>query len=265
MSVKFKVFKAAMGVQWLKAGWEIFKMQPMTFIMMYVFMVVVALSPLVAPPLQLLAAFAAPFLTAGFYMAVLSKQRGQTISLASILGAFSAKGRRLHLFRLGLYQLGVVILLTWGAGIYFEEALNIMHNASAEQSHELLLSNMLATISMTDVVLFFIAHSINIMAFAYALPIVFFQGETRILKALGLSLKVFYSNMASLGVYGLLIAFLMLATIPLSMIPLLVVMPIAYISFFVSYQDIFIEQQNSPDGKAQDVKNQPEDSGRFDA
>ncbi|CAM4023186.1 BPSS1780 family membrane protein [Pseudoalteromonas byunsanensis] len=265
MSAKFRVFKAAMGVQWLKAGWEIFKMQPMTFIMMYVFMVAVALSPLVAPPLQLIAAFAAPFLTAGFYMAVLSKQQGQVISLASILGAFSAKGRRLHLFRLGLYQLGVVILLTWGAGILFEEALSIMQNASPEQSPEVLISSILATISMTDVILFFIAHSINIMAFAYALPIVFFQGETRITKALGLSLKVFYSNMASLGVYGLLITLLVLASVPLSMIPLLVVMPIAYISFFVSYQAIFIEQQADSDDTKRDIIHKPEDSGRFDA
>ncbi|MCF6437642.1 BPSS1780 family membrane protein [Pseudoalteromonas sp. MMG022] len=265
MSAKFKVFKAAMGVQWLKAGWEIFKMQPMTFIMMYVFMVAVALSPLVAPPLQLLAAFAAPFLTAGFYMAVLSKQRGQAISLASILAAFSAKGRRLHLFRLGLYQLGVVILLTWGAGILFEEALSMMQNASPDQAPEVLISNILATISITDVMLFFVAHSINIMAFAYALPIVFFQGETRITKALGLSLKVFYSNMASLGVYGLLIALLVLASMPLSMIPLLVVMPIAYISFFVTYQAIFIDQQDNPGESKQDVKHQSEDSGRFDA
>jgi uncharacterized membrane protein len=265
MSANFKVFKAAMGVQWLKAGWEIFKTQPFTFIFMHIFMVVVALIPLVMPPLQLLAAFAAPFLTAGFYLAVLSKQQGQVISLASILAAFSAKGRRLNLFRLGLYQLGVVILLTWGAGILFEEAFTIMQNATPEQSPELLLEAIFASISFTDLAIFIVAHSLNIMAFAFALPIVFFQGETRILKALKQSLQVFFVNMAPLSVYSLLIMMLMIASIPLSILPLLVIMPIAYISFFVSYQAIFMPSQPKESESETQAEQTQTSSGRFDA
>ncbi|MBD1584024.1 BPSS1780 family membrane protein [Pseudoalteromonas sp. S16_S37] len=265
MSAKFRVFKAAMGVQWLKAGWEIFKTQPMTFIVMHLFMIAVALLPLAMPPLQLLAAFSAPFLTAGFYLAVLSKQQGKTISLASILAAFSAKGRRLHLFRLGLYQLGVVILLTWGAGILFEEALTIMENASPQQSPEQLISAILASISMTDVLLFVVAHSLNMMAFAYALPLVFFRGEKRIVTALVHSLQVFFVNMAPLGVYSLLIGILIAASIPLSMVPLLVIMPIAYISFFVSFQAIFMPFEVNPNEPEKSYSNTSSDSGRFDA
>ncbi|CAH9054104.1 hypothetical protein PSECIP111951_00960 [Pseudoalteromonas holothuriae] len=265
MSAKFRVFKAAMGVQWLKAGWEIFKTQPMTFIIMHVFMIAVALIPLAMPPLQLFAAFAAPFLTAGFYLAVLSKQQGKVISLASILAAFSAKGRRLNLFRLGLYQLGVVIVLTWAAGLLFEDALNIMVNATPEQSPEHLISAILANISMADVMLFVIAHSINMMAFAYALPIVFFKGEKRIFKALGQSLQIFFVNMAPLGVYSLLIGLLIAAAVPLSMVPLLVIMPIAYISFFVSFQAIFMPTERQPNDEVQSDTNTSGQNGRFDA
>ncbi|BBN80740.1 hypothetical protein PA25_07250 [Pseudoalteromonas sp. A25] len=265
MSAKFRVFKAAMGVQWLKAGWEIFKTQPMTFIVMHIFMIAVALLPLAMPPLQLVAAFSAPFLTAGFYLAVLSKQQGKVISLASILAAFSAKGRRLHLFRLGLYQLGVVILLTWGAGLMFEEALSIMESATPQQSPEQLISAIMASISLADVMLFVVAHSLNMMAFAYALPLVFFKGETKIIKALMQSLKVFFVNMAPLGVYSLLIGILIAAAVPLSMVPLLIIMPIAYISFFVSFQAIFMPQEQQSDETSQSATSTSGDTGRFDA
>ena len=270
MSANYKVFKSAMGVQWLKAGWEIFKTQPMTFMMMHIFIIAVALIPLVLPPLQLLAAFAAPFLTAGFYMAVVSKQQNKEIYLASILAAFSAKGRRLHLFRLGLYQLGVVILISFIAGTLFADTLAVIESASPNLPPEQLLSQILASIAMSDVLLVVIAYTLNMMAFAYALPLVFFKGETRIVTALIQSLKVCFANMAPLGVYGLLIGLLIALAIPLSMVPLLVIMPIAYISFFVSFQAIFTHHEDSDGGKPQSAQNDATPSvhgetGRFDA
>ncbi|MBE0369495.1 BPSS1780 family membrane protein [Pseudoalteromonas aurantia] len=268
MSSEFRVFKAAMGIQWLKAGWSIFKTQPMTFVFMYIFIIIVALVPLVAPLLQLLAAFASPFLTAGMYMAVLSKQQGKTISLADILAPFSAKGRRLHLFRLGLYQMGAIILLTLLADFLFADAFAIMQEASSTQQPDELINALLASISMSDIMVFAIAHCFNLMAFAYALPLVFFKGETRIFTAITQSLKVFHKNMAPLGVYGLAIALLILASMPLSMIPLLVIIPISYISFFVSFQAIFmpvVKVQSEHDESTETVKQDGNDTGRFDA
>jgi hypothetical protein len=268
MSPEYKVFKAAMGIQWLKAGWVIFKTQPMTFVFMYLFIVISALIPLIAPPLQIIAAFASPFLTVGFYMAVISKQQGKNISLADILLPFSAKGRRLNLFRLGLYQMGVVILLTLLADLLFADAFAIMQSASPNQDPDALLNAVLASLSMSDIMLFAIAHSVNLMAFAYALPLVFFKGEARIIKAIQQSLIVFQKNMAPLGVYGLLIALLIVASIPLSMLPLLVIIPLSYISFFVSFQAIFMEdgkRSESHDSVTRDVKSTDNNSGRFDA
>lgn len=269
MSSEFRVFKAAMGVQWFKAGWIIFKTQPMTFVFMYLFIVIVALLPLIAPPLQLLAAFASPFLTAGMYMAILSKQQGKVISLADILAPFSAKGRRLHLFRLGLYQMGVMILLTLLAEGLFSEAFAVMQDASAAQKPDELLPVLLATLSMSDIALFAMAHCLNLMAFAYALPLVFFKGETRIFRAIKQSLMVFYKNMAPLGVYSLVISVLIFASMPLSMIPLIVIIPISYISFFVSFQAIFMPINKVPEtqGEQQSQVRQKGDdnTGSFDA
>ena len=268
MSPEFKVFKAAMGIQWLKAGWVIFKTQPMTFVFMYLFIVISALIPLVAPPLQILVAFASPFLTAGMYMAVLSKQQGKRISLADILAPFSAKGRRLNLFRLGLYQMGVIILLTLLADLLFSDAFAIMQEATPNQQPDELLNAVLASLSMSDIMLFAIAHCVNLMAFAYALPLVFFKGETRIFKAIMQSLTVFQKNMAPLGLYGLMIALLIIASIPLSMIPLLVIIPLSYISFFVSFQAIFMADETPSKAQnivTQDGTSEDNNTGRFDA
>jgi uncharacterized membrane protein len=84
------------------------------------------------------------------------------------------------------------------------------------------------------------------------------------LQVLKTSFMVFYHNMAPLSVYGLICAILMVICIPLSFIPLLVLMPICYISFFVSFQAIFMpvvpkgdDQTKAPEAQSQ--------SGRFDA
>lgn len=268
MSSKIKVFSASAGVQWLKQGWNVFKTQPLTFMFMYIFMIVVALIPLVMPPLQLVAAFTAPFLTIGFYLAVISKQQGKTISLADILKPFSIKGRRLNLFRLGLYQMGAVILLTLLADSLFSETFALMQQAAESHNHEQLLAEVVNTLSIGNIGVFLLAHAVNLMAFAFALPLVFFKGENRIFKALGQSLKVFQVNMMPLTVFSLVIGILMLAAMPLSLVPLLVIMPVAYIGFFCAYQAIF--SQDDLDAGTSGSDKQPAqtneiNTGRFDA
>lgn len=268
MSSKINVFSASAGLQWLKQGWNIFKTQPMTFMFMYIFMIVVALVPLVLPPLQLVAAFTAPFLTIGFYLAVISKQQGKTISLADILKPFSIKGRRLNLFRLGLYQMGAVILLTLLADSLFSETFALMQQATENHNHEQLLAEVMNTLSIGNIGIFLLAHAVNLMAFAFALPLVFFKGENRIFKALGQSLKVFQTNMAPLTVFSLVIGVLILAAMPLSFVPLLVIMPVAYIGFFCSYQAIFPADDisdNNGQGEKQTSQSSAINTGRFDA
>jgi len=265
MSSKIKVFTASAGMSWLKQGWDIFKAQPMTFIFMYVFMVIVALVPVVMPPLQLVAAFTAPFLTIGFYLAVISRQQGKTISLADILKPFSTKGRRLHLFRFGLYQMGAVILLTLLANSLFSETFALMQQATENQNPEQLITEILNTLSISNLGLFLLAHAFNLMAFAFALPLVFFKGENRIFNALGQSLKVFHVNMLPLTVYSLLLGVLILASMPLSFVPLLIVMPVAYISFFVAYQAIFSLDDLNIDSNNVSGHTNSVNTGRFDA
>ncbi|MCG7534680.1 BPSS1780 family membrane protein [Pseudoalteromonas sp. OOF1S-7] len=264
MPTEFKTFTAGFGLQWLKAGWIIFKSQPFTFVMMYLLMVVVSLVPFVFPPLQLVAVLASPFLTAGFYLAVVKKQQGKTIILADILAPFSTKGRRLNLFRFGLYQMGVALLLSALLGVLFGPALEVLQNVTEQSDEAQVLAQVIAQITFVDIAIFVVIQSLAMMAFAYALPLVFFRDEARIIQAMKQSLSVFYHNMAPLTVFGLLVAVLMLLSIPMSLVPLLVVMPISYIGFFVSFQAI-MSASEPPASSGNTPSQQQQQSGRFDA
>jgi len=132
MSIELRVFKAEAGVKWFKAGWLIFKTQPLTFIFMHLFIGVVGLLSLFLPFLQIIAALATPFLTAGFYQAVLTKQQGGKIILADILKPFSAKGNRMGLLRLALYQMAAGVLMALLANGLFGEAVAIMSDPNVD-------------------------------------------------------------------------------------------------------------------------------------
>ena len=262
MSTQLRIFKADAALKWFKAGWLIFKTQPLTFIFMHLFIGIVGLLSLFLPVLQIAAALATPFLTAGFYQAVLTKQQGGKIMLADILKPFSAKGNRLGLFRLALYQMGAGILIALLANGLFADAMAVMTQPGLDPNTA--VSQMLESISLANVALFLIALSIYFTSFAYAVPLVYFKKEQRILNALKSSFMVFYYNILPLSVYGIICALLMVLSMFLSLLPLLILMPICYISFFVSYQAIFMPVvPPSDDSNIKPLSS--EQSGRFDA
>ena len=262
MSNELRIFKADAGLKWFKAGWHIFKTQPFTFVVMHLLIGMVGLLSLFLPLLQVVAALATPFLTAGFYQAVLSKQQGGKIMLADILKPFSAKGNRLGLLRLALYQMGAGILMALLANGLFADAVAIMSQEGLDPN--IALEQTLNSISGASVVLFLVAMAVYLMAFAYAVPLIYFSKEKRILTALKNSLLVFYHNLFALSVFGIICVLFMALSMFLSFLPLLILMPICYISFFVSYQAIFMPVvPPSDDSNVKPLSS--EQSGRFDA
>ena len=264
MSIEVRIFKADAGVKWFKAGWEIFKLQPLTFILMHLLIVIISFLVLLLPLLQVVGAFVTPFLMAGFYQAVLTKQQGGTISQADIFKPFSNKGNRIGLVRVAVYQMAAGILLALLSNFIFADAYAVISSQTFDPQNQSHIADLLATISMGQVAVFLLAICVYLTAFAYAVPLVYFQKQSNMFQVLKTSFMVFYHNMAPLSVYGLICAVLMVICIPLSFIPLLVLMPICYISFFVSFQAIFMpvvpkgdDQTKAPEAQSQ--------SGRFDA
>jgi len=166
------------------------------------------------------------------------------------------------LVRLALYQMGAGILMALLANGLFADAVAIMSQPGLEP--QAALEQTIASISGASVILFFMAMLIYLTAFAYAVPLVYFNKEQRILTALKQSLMVFYHNLFPLSVFGVICVLFMAVSMFLSFLPLLILMPICYISFFVSYQAIFMPIVPPSDDK--NVKPlSSETSGRFDA
>ncbi|MEO2267028.1 BPSS1780 family membrane protein [Pseudoalteromonas sp. YIC-656] len=280
MAIEIKVYKASAGARWFKAGLDVFQTQPFIFMFMYLFIGIFGLIGLIAPVLKIPAALATPFLMAGLYGAALRRQQGQKIAFADILNVFSQKGRRIGLFRVGLYQMGAALLLGMLASVLFADVIELMTQTDLDP--QTALQQLAQSFSFGSLALFLIAVSIYLCAFAFAVPLVYFGRHTSIIEVMKASLMAFYHNMAALSVYGLIAGGLLLVCAFLSFIPLLVVMPICYISLFIAFQAMFMPQlhENGQDDhqSGQSVKGQNSDAqhsaneqdntssnGRFDA
>ncbi|ATC93752.1 BPSS1780 family membrane protein [Pseudoalteromonas tunicata] len=259
MAIEQRVYKAQAGVAWFKAAWHIFKMQPGTFILMHAVMGGLGLVAIFFPILQIAAGLATPFLTAGFYQAILLRQQGKKITVAELFAPFGQVGRRLGLFRLGLYQIGAGILLALLASWLFKDAIAVLEQYAAQP--EIAAQHLLNNLHFSNIVVFISALSFYLMCFAYAVPLVYFHGTANLLEVFKASLSTFWHNMAAIGVYGVIFTGLMLISVPLSFIPLFFIMPICYIAFFVSFQAMFM----STIVVAAPTNDMPTSSGRFDA
>ncbi|WP_105200787.1 MULTISPECIES: BPSS1780 family membrane protein [unclassified Pseudoalteromonas] len=273
MSIEIRVHKASSGARWYKAGLDIFQRQPFIFMFMYMFIAAVGMLGFVLPLLKIPAALATPFLLAGFYQAALRRQKGHKVAFADILNVFSQQGRRMLLFRVGLYQMGAALLLGMVSSLLFADAVAVLSQPDIDP--QVALQELAQSFSFPAVALILVLFSVYLCAFAFAVPLVYFGGHTSMWAVMKASLLAFYRNMAAMTVYGLIGAGLMLVCAILSLIPLLVVMPICYISLFIAFQAIFMPQLQQHEGdkgavdRAQNEPAKPQEShssdGRFDA
>lgn len=272
MAVEIRIFRAEAGLKWFKAGWELFKCQPGTFVFMHLFIGITSFIALLAPILQFPAALAMPFVTAGFYKAMLQRQQGQKIEIFELFSVFGEPGRRLMLFRLGLYHLFggfILALITTSLFQGLGEPVNAYLQAVEAQNVDLAqvhAKQIIDSIQFSNVIVLVAAYSLYTMSFAYTVPLVYFTQNQSILECIKASLLVFWHNMAALGVFGLISAGLVVLSAFLSFIPLLFILPILYLSFFVSFQAMFMsamkEIKATTGGQSQQAS---QDNDRFDA
>ncbi|WP_105254861.1 BPSS1780 family membrane protein [Pseudoalteromonas sp. T1lg75] len=273
MSIEIRVYKAGSGARWFKAGLDIFQHQPFIFMFMYLFIAAVGMLGFILPLLKIPAVLATPFLLAGFYQAALRRQQGHKVAFADILNVFSQQGRRMSLFRVGLYQMGAALLLGMVSSLLFADAVAVFNQPDLDP--QLALQQLAQSFSFPAVALFLVLFSVYLCAFAFAVPLVYFGGHTSMWAVMKASLMAFYHNMAAMTVYGLIGAGLMLVCAILSFIPLLVVMPICYISLFIAFQAIFmpkLQHHEGGNGTVDKSQNEPakeqesvSSDGRFDA
>lgn len=233
-----KTIKASMGMVWLKEAWVVFKLQPFTFITMYLFILTVSLLPFLSPVLNVAASLVLPFLTIGFYQVIIKKQAGKPAQLSEVLSPLFEKGNRRPVLHLAMCQVVVALVISLIAQLLFADMVAVLANADESTDAAKLLADVAEQFHMGSFLLFVAIMVVNYAAFAFALPLVFFK-KTPLLAAIQNSLAVFFSNIGALAVFGGVIAFLMLLSIPLQLLPLIVIMPLSYIGFFLAFKSIF--------------------------
>lgn len=262
MAIEIRKYSASFGAKWFKAGAQLFMTKPFTFSMMYLFIAILGLVSFLTPLLQIPVALAAPFLFAGFYAAALKRQQGQNIALADILNGFSNKERRISLFRLAIYQMGAGVLLSLASSALFADIIAVLNDANMDV--ETAQQQLAELFNPMSALIFFLLYSLYLAAFAFAVPLVYFGGHQRIMSVLKASLAAFFTNFGAMAIFGAIITVLMVLSALLSFIPLLLVLPIWYISLFIAFQAMFMPNLATLSNEPQQV-DKPADDGRFDA
>lgn len=257
-----KAIKANMGIVWLKEAWGVFKLQPFTFITMYLFILTVSLLPFLSPVLNVAASLVLPFLTIGFYQVIIKKQAGRPAQLSDVLAPLFEKGNRRPVFHLAMCQVVVALFISLIAQMLFADMVAVLANADETTDPGKLLADMAEQFNMGSFLIFVAIMVVNYAAFAFALPLVFFR-KFPLLPAIQNSLSVFFSNVGALAVFGGAVAFLMLLSVPLQLLPLIVIMPLSYIGFFLAFKSIFGFEATTPSAPVD--QSASEQSTHFDA
>lgn len=227
------------ALYWIKQAWQLFTMAPWLWIQLLSFMLLLNLLGSMNPVLFIVTLFLNPFITAGLYSAIVAVQRGKTASFSWLFRPLQqAQFRPLFLQLAALNLLLAIPLSLLGE--------HVMQQLAAEQ------------LVFSQVLLFVFCTAMIWMMFSYAVAILYFLPDKRLLPALMASLVACWRNLIPLLFFGAIGLALCLATVPTMLLGMFLVLPLLSIAFFISFQDIFNVDPGSADPTDQ---NGNQDSG----
>lgn len=208
------------GIKWLQQGWVIFKQQPVLWIQLVFSIHLISLLGMLNPIFGIIVTLLNPFLTAGLYACIVTRQRGQQVNFTMLFAPLKEPLYRAIFLRIAAANMLCSIPLTLLATKLYEQATS-------------------GSIDWMLTLLFVMLFSLVMMMFAYAVAIAYFLKEQRLLVILQASLLACWRNVSSLSVYGLLALALISTGVPTFFISWLLVLPILSISFFLSFSEFF--------------------------
>ncbi|MDP4535519.1 hypothetical protein Q3O60_04850 [Alkalimonas collagenimarina] len=218
---------ALAAVAWIKQGWRLFVQAPWLWIQLLAFTLLVNLLASMHPLLTVAAFFLNPFLTAGLYKSMAGVQRGESVGFAWLFKPLQEPVYRQVFLQLAALNLLIAIPLSL-------------------MGQHLLVQLSEQSLDLVQVLLFVAAYGLVWMMFSYAVAILYFLPEKRLLPALQASLMACWKNIVPLLLFALLAFALALVTIPTMLLGMVIVMPLISIAFFISFQDIFLVEPGPP-------------------
>ena len=230
-----RAVQASRGWGWISEGFSLFRRQPLTWILITVLLLVLAMLSGLVPSLgSLLAQLLAPVFTAGLMLGCKQLEEGDELAVGALFSGFSSRsGRLIALGALGTIAMALIYVVV---GMLFGMGPAVLFGVARDG------------IVQTDPMNLLLG---TLVAMAAALPVymaMWFAPALIVLNDLSVGAAVRSSfiactrNLLPFLVYGAaLLLLLIVALIPL-LLGLLVFVPVMFASVYVSYRDLFYER-----------------------
>ena len=234
--MKARLVSAGHGWLWIKQAFLLFKANPFMWIALCVGILLLgALIGMIPVIGALFFQLIAPALTAGLILGCDAQKKGAPLEITHLLAGFKSHGAPLITVG-GIYLTGMLIIAAI-VGVLGGEPL-IQALTAGHPDAKSIADSHLMIIGLTPVLVGLALLLPLLMAYWFAPALIVF-GDMSPLAAMKASLLACVKNSAAFLVYGLItFGLLLLSTLTL-MLGFLVMIPLAFISYYTSYQDIF--------------------------
>lgn len=240
--MKTRIVPASHGWLWIKQAFGLFKQSPLIWIALSVSVILLGALLGMIPFLgSLLFQLIAPALTAGLMLGCRAQQQGEELEIAHLFAGFKSHGAQLVTIG-GIYLTGMLIIAAIVGVIGGEPLIRAM--TEGHPSADSVATTGMAGMSMLPVLVGMTLLIPLLMAYWFAPALVVF-GNMRPVDAMKTSLAASLNNVSAFLVYGLTMFLLfILATLPL-MLGFLVMIPLAFISYYTAFEDVFGDDEIS--------------------
>jgi hypothetical protein len=224
------------GWRWIAQAFAIFRRNPLIWIVLNLVLVLVALGGDLLPVIGMyLVYLLMPLFLGGLMTACRDADAGQEIEIAHLFAGFRQNASQLVTVG-GVYLVGNVAIM--GATMYVGGAeLREALQAAAEGAPERIsaeAANKAATALLLAAALF-----VPLAMAVWFAPALVILDRVPALRALALSMRACLANLLPFLLYGAVMSLLLVAALILVFVGLALWMPIAVISVYTSYRDVF--------------------------
>jgi hypothetical protein len=213
------------GWTWIADGWDLFRRQPGTWILIAFVFGVIFIGVSILPFVSIAAPVLMPIFIGGLMFACERLERGEDIGIGDLFSGFQAAGGELAI--VGLIGLGLSIVAAIPAMVLMFAAVGFGSGFSGSMFALAILTAMALSLPIY-------------MALWFASPLVAIQ-KLRPTRGIAESFRGCLKNIIPFLIYGVvLLVFAVLATIP-AFLGWLVLGPVVIASVYAAYRDIFFE------------------------
>lgn len=243
-----RIVAADRGWQWIVEGFRMFRGQPLVWIAMVVIMLVISAASAMIPLLgALILNLVTPVFFAGLMLACRTTDQGGEPEVGQLFGAFKTHAAPLVTVG-GIYLVGNIIavgvMFAFAGGAALPAVLG--KGAANPEAIRTALGGLMLGFAVGLAV-----FAPVLMAVWFAPLLIVFRGVAPV-EAMKLSLTVCWQNMMPFLVYGVIALLLSIAAFLPLMLGFIVLVPVMVCSIYMSYKDIFPEEDS---GKPQQESN----------